>query len=451
MAKEIMHKRFVCTESDYGMMGHNKLWYVTVYDNGDTKTEYGRTGEPLKESVKSWGSSDRALKEAEKMIKKKEKGKPVKGQPGKRDSVYTEVEVAGIVQSDSAPSGRGKNPNNSSLKDKAVKQIADGDSVISQLVSRLVSANIHTITENTTMQYDDTTGLFSTPAGVVGQSSIDSARGVLADIRDLVTAGKFDDPKGAQLIDQYMRFVPQSVGRSRPSVRLICPNINAVDKQVNILDSLQGSLDMLNKPKNTKKDEPKAEEPKIWDVTLKLNEDPKLRKKIESLYNKTRQSRHACHALDVKRIFEFDHHGMSAAFETFGAKLDNIWELWHGTRVGNILSIMSKGMIVPPANASHCAGRMFGNGLYFSDQSTKSLNYAYGYWGGGSSDNNCFMFLNEVAMGNFKVPRGPTSQTPPKGFDSWFAKANKSGVMNNEMIVPRTSQARPRYLIEFSE
>ena len=47
------------------------------------------------------------------------------------------------------------------------------------------------------------------------------------------------------------------------------------------------------------------------------------------------------------------------------------------------MSAMSR---VPPANASHCTGRMFGNGVYFSDQSTKALNYAYGYWGGGDRD-----------------------------------------------------------------
>ncbi|WP_430326539.1 hypothetical protein, partial [Salmonella enterica] len=61
-----------------------------------------------------------------------------------------------------------------------------------------------------------------------------------------------------------------------------------------------------------------------------------------------------------------------------GKKVGNIKELWHGTRVGNVLSIMKGGFVIPPSNASHVTGRMFGNGVYFSDQSTKSLNYAYG-------------------------------------------------------------------------
>ena len=93
---------------------------------------------------------------------------------------------------------------------------------------------------------------------------------------------------------------------------------------------------------------------------------------------------------------------------------------------------------------------MFGNGVYFSDQSTKSLNYAYGYWGGGQADNNCFMFLADVAMGKYFVPPGPSVRLPLSGYDSTFAQAGKSGVVNNEMIVYKTCQINPRFLVEFA-
>ena len=58
-----------------------------------------------------------------------------------------------------------------------------------------------------------------------------------------------------------------------------------------------------------------------------------------------------------------------------GVTVGNVQELWHGTRAGNLLSILRAGFTIPPANAPHVTGRMFGNGVYFSDQSTKSLNY----------------------------------------------------------------------------
>ena len=94
---------------------------------------------------------------------------------------------------------------------------------------------------------------------------------------------------------------------------------------------------------------------------------------------------------------------------------------------------------------------MFGDGLYFSSQSTKSLNYAQGYWDGGPRDNNCFMFLCDVAMGTYHVPSGPSSQLHKHGHDSIWAKPGKSGIQNDEMIVFRTSQVNIRYLVEFSD
>ena len=89
-------------------------------------------------------------------------------------------------------------------------------------------------------------------------------------------------------------------------------------------------------------------------------------------------------------------------------------------------------------------------GQSFANASTKSLNYAYGYWGGGGvRDENCFMFLADVAMGKHYVPKYG-EQLPKAGYDSTWAKKNESGVQNDELIVYNTAQICPRYLIEFA-
>jgi poly [ADP-ribose] polymerase len=141
--------------------------------------------------------------------------------------------------------------------------------------------------------------------------------------------------------------------------------------------------------------------------------------------------------------------GMMRAWEDDGAKLDNQWELWHGTKTANLLSIIKSGFLLPGATPGAVTGAMFGRGIYASDQSTKSLNYASGYWSG-RRDANCFMFVIDMAMGKYFVPPHSMSNLPKPGFDSTFAKGRESGVMNNEMIVYRTSQVRPRFLVEFS-
>jgi len=114
------------------------------------------------------------------------------------------------------------------------------------------------------------------------------------------------------------------------------------------------------------------------------------------------------------------------------------------------LSILKGGLVIPPSSSSHVTGRMFYNGIYFSDQSTKALNYATSFWG--SSDiGRYFMFMADVSMGKYYVPSGPRSCLPPAGYDSYFAQGRKSGVQNNEMIVFKTSQVNLRYLVEFGK
>jgi poly [ADP-ribose] polymerase len=153
--------------------------------------------------------------------------------------------------------------------------------------------------------------------------------------------------------------------------------------------------------------------------------------------------------LDVKTVYSVDINTVSQAFKNDGAKMDNIWELWHGSATSNLLSILKGGLVIPPASSSHCTGRMFGNGVYASNISTKALGYAYGYWNG-NRDSNCFMFLLDMAMGNYHVPARYGSHFPVHGSDSTFAKPGKSGIQNEEMIAYRTSQINLNYLVEFS-
>jgi poly [ADP-ribose] polymerase len=139
----------------------------------------------------------------------------------------------------------------------------------------------------------------------------------------------------------------------------------------------------------------------------------------------------------------------------FEATLGNVQPLWHGTRASNLLSILKNGLIIPPASASQCTGRMFGNGVYFSNQSTKALNYATGYWNrSGSQNQRAFMLLVDVALGCEYRPRTRTSDVGndklPKNYDSLWIEPGSCNVINQEAIVYRVSQCNPRYLCEFS-
>jgi len=413
---------------------HNKFWTGELYSDGMVITRWGRVGDS--------GQSKEFPGAGVSFLEKKLREKEGKG--------YRVIESVGTPSS--STSTKSVNHNSPDLKNIAHSQIKSNNPLVTKLIDRLVKENAHSIMTSTggKIVYNDTTGLFTTATGdVVGQKTIDAASGILEEIADMVVAKNYGIDLGRKTND-YLMLIPSDIGHRKLDVREWWSDLAKVQAQKQILDSLQASLvSATSIPVNGTKAVVAPEE-KVFDCQLHLVEDGKEIDRIRKFYKKTWQSVHQSANLDVKMVYSVDINTVSSAFIKDGAKMSNIWDLWHGTKCSNLLSILRAGLIIPPASSPHVCGRMFHNGLYFSDQSTKSLNYATNYWSGGAKDNNPFMFICSVAMGNYYVPSGPCSRNPPTGHDSYFAKAHQSGVMNNEMIVFRTSQCRLNYLVEFS-
>ncbi len=443
MSNVIRHDRYI--KSDVGN-NNNKFWYITEYDDQTVLCQWGRVGATGQQKTFNFNSQmqaagyyDKKCKAKEKPKKKKEKGKET------AEIAYRKLDVVGAGGSAKAiPKSLVK----MELKSVATEQIKVACKYTQALLDKLVTENVHNILSSTTMTYDADNGLFSTPCGIVSQETLDEARKLLALLGGGVEKDRYDNKKFQQTIGDYLMLVPQKVGR-KLDPRVLFPDLDAIRRQNDVLDSLQASLHSMLAGSTKDKTQKKAEHGTVFNVQLGVYDDKRGLKRIEKKYRSTLQLRHACAHLDVTRVYSVNIAGMAEKFERDGKKVGNVMELWHGTKVNNLLSIMSKGLIIPPSNAAYCTGRMFGNGVYFSDQSTKSLNYSYGYWGGGQRDNNCYMFLCDVAMGKPYVPNG-YGRTAPKGYDSTFAKAGASGVHNNEMIVYRTGQCNLIYLVEFS-
>jgi poly [ADP-ribose] polymerase len=159
---------------------------------------------------------------------------------------------------------------------------------------------------------------------------------------------------------------------------------------------------------------------------------------------------HTSNNLSVTNVYTVKIGTMKTAFDKYGAKLSDIRQLWHGTKASNLLSILKQGLIIPPSQSAHVTGRMYGDGLYFSSISTKALNYATNFWGSGGNTDKTFMFLSDVAMGNYYLAGSGWGSYPKRGYDSTWAKGGQSGVINDEMIVYRLDQSNLVYLVEFS-
>jgi hypothetical protein len=148
---------------------------------------------------------------------------------------------------------------------------------------------------------------------------------------------------------------------------------------------------------------------------------------------------------------------------------NNRYLLFHGTQPANLVSIITHGLSINPSSAVKITGAMFGNGIYFADVASKSLQYC-------GNDDVVPLLVCEVALGNMlKAKKGKdyNVQTLTAGYDSVkglgkhclselkslddgvimpSGKLIKSDVVDgsliyNEYIVYRQSQVRLRYLL----
>ena len=412
---------------------NNKFWEISRDEAGRVSTRNGRVGS---------AGQHRVLGAGDTLFNAKIREKERKG--------YKRIDVVGQP---SEPGGINK----AELIGAAEAQIGRGDPVISALVRQLAEINRHQIiaASGGQMNVDLVTGIVSTPVGVVTLANIRQARDLLQRLEPLIRGADFDSPDFLTPLEEYLMLVPQKVGSKRGWHRDFLAAEDALARQGTLLDQLEGSIEIAEDRlrKTCESESSDAAAARIFDVTMRASEDPELRDRVLAFFKAGHHAKHASSRLKVARIFEVTLGDMDREYREYGLRVGGVMELWHGTQAHNLLSILKSGLIVPRGNGSiHVTGRMFGNGVYFSDQSTKSLNYAAGYWDGKASDERCYMFLADVAMGRPWHPdRTGSSVKPPAGYDSVFARGGKDRVLNNEMIVYRTSQVNLKYLVEFEK
>jgi len=406
---------------------NNKFWNITAYKNGVIEREWGRVSKTPRTKKETVSSPEHY---ATNLLNKKLK------------DGYREVETI-----DSASSSHV----NDNLKETALTQLTkDKTKEVQELIENLVDSNIHNILKNTSLQYDKNSGLFSTPLGIIGNESIRKARKKLDEITVKITKKTFDK-EWTQLCEDYLMIVPHEVG-SRIKLESILGTLDHIQKETNILKSLEASIEMAKK-QSTQKNQ--SEQEKLFDVDIDLVTDEKIINYVKNKFTRNLSKNHPSSRLKVNRVFELNIKNMTEKFSEIEESVGNKRKLWHGTRVGNLLSILHKGMIIPPSQSGIVTGRMFGNGLYFSDISTKALNYSYGTWNRtGLSTSNCYYALicNVLLGKEFQADRThfqDQNYYPRKGYDSTIAKSGTLNLVNNEMIVYKTEQVAPKYLVEF--
>jgi poly [ADP-ribose] polymerase len=403
---------------------NNKFWGAKLSDSGDVECSWGRVGS--KGQSKTFAGAGQAFFDSR--------------ANEKRRGGYHEVALVNSPRSQAV-----------AVTSSAVKaQIASANPHVNSLLERLAVANRHEIFVLSGGQIDvSLDGVVSTPVGVIDAAAIASARAVLSKLSGYHDSRNFNAPAFITELEHYLTLVPQKVSARRGWHTTFLLEDQAIAKQSAFLDQLEVSIQAATAASSVQC----TPVPKTFEVQLELIEDKRTLVAIEKMFKATLHSQHVSSHLRPIRAFNVSIASMAGAFEDVGRRIGGIQKLWHGTRTYNLLSILKHGLIIPRSGGSYqLTGRMFGDGLYFSSESSKSLNYSCGYWDKTSKlETNCFMFLADVAMGRPFVSgyRG-TSGYPVSGYDSVWAKPGQSGVRNHEMIVYDTKQANLTTLVEFS-
>ncbi len=135
-------------------------------------------------------------------------------------------------------------------------------------------------------------------------------------------------------------------------------------------------------------------------------------------------------------------------------KIKKVHQFWHGSINENWLSIIENGLQLNP-NA-RITGKMFGYGIYFAPRAKKSFGYTScegSFWARGSSSHG-YMGLYATAYGkpDYVNSAGHYTQSylDNKGCNCVFAKAENTGLRNDEIIFYAEEAVCLNYIVEFS-
>jgi len=471
MAQKLLKSRKVDSHSNDGFIettkhkvlhcgnvegNNNKFYSLEIQKNpaGEYRifTHYGRLGKTavfeVRDEYNGQSITDVTIieQEFETILNSKLRGKKKDGDLGDRVEKYELVDVF-------APTVGSENVRGKSIKQVEIKlskkEVTStySNPEVARILKQVIDENIHNISSMTSLKL--TSNGFETPLGPVTKEHVQRAREPLNALKSLLVNSKLNpDLKTVRENNtKYFSLIPHPFGHKILQSDWILDDQKLFD-EFEMLDNLESAVGMGSALQNA------TQQKSALGTDIELVEDGNSIRRIEQYIISSKASNHM--HTDVwswrpKRVFKIKIPDERSRFEKSPIK-GNSKELFHGSKNCNILSILKSGLLIPPVNAGHVTGRMFGDGAYFANNSTKSLNYSTGFWGGsGNRHPNSFLFLADVCMGKTYVAYDSLSSGAPRGYDSIHAQAQRGRLYNDEFIVFKLHQATLTYLIEMTK
>ncbi len=397
--------------------GNNNKFYVLEVHEADGGfrlfTSYGRVGARGIQEARYTPCRDEALAAFARLLK--EKTSPRKG--------YVPVEVArATVGSDAlrAAASDAAGPPRQAAPSALPPAIADFvEDIFAQSKSELARR-------------------IETPLGSLSQAQIERGAEALRAIRFALARGH--QHLLAPLTSQYYTLVPHRLGRWADVNDVV---INTAEKADGEEELLQLMRDVFHVQGDLEADVDRKY--RALGAALEVvSPDSRDYRQAEKHIRRT-QSHHHGFRVGVKQLFRVCLPQERERFERVGQAVGNIRRLFHGTRSSNMVGILSRGLLIAPQSAP-VSGYMFGKGIYFADQSSKSA--LYSLRDGARGTQRAYLFLADVALGRVHQERTPKyREAAPDGCDS-VQGCKGAYLVHNEFIIYRATQCTLRFIAE---
>lgn len=221
------------------------------------------------------------------------------------------------------------------------------------------------------------------PLGALSRVQLQKAAKILQEI------AKHGSDKTA-LSSAFYSIIPTACGMARLPV---IENADQIQKAAEMLELLEDLCYLKGDKSVLSSDETDTIEKYLaLECNIMPETDPTILKHIESYLTTNAGSTHTIKP-KIRAVYNLDKTKERVSYHAFES-LHNKQLLWHGTRLANVVGILTSGFRINPAGVA-TNGKMFGNGLYFANSSTKSAGYMYTRRGEVGP-----LFLCEVALGN---------------------------------------------------
>ena len=278
-----------------------------------------------------------------------------------------------------------------------------------------------------------------TPPGSLTGAQIECGQDILRAIRFAIAQRRQD--RLAVLTDAYSCLIPHRPGPRFDPRGVVIDTVKKADDEEELLQLMRDVLHVQDALEADTDRKYRALGAQISPLDKTCADYDRIECKIQSSHSWRHDFK-----LTVRRIFAMQSPDESACFRREGETVGNVQELFHGTPNGNLVGILSRGLRVSPRSAP-CAEALFGKGIYFADQSSKSAQQCQLCRVDGKPERG-YLLLADVALGRVKREKlACYREQAPEEFDS-VQGCKGAYLAHNEYVLYRASQCALRYIVE---